>query len=179
MRQHSWLCYSRGSQEPPSSGRSQLSFTKPWGAGKLVPKEPLLQVLEGAEVRRSSGSSGSSQVRAREIRRSPGFVNCKDRGSWWAVAQLGQGQPQVPDAGFPIRSLVVAPCRNGHALLGGQAPTCCVPSGHPPLSNGAPATAGGCFGSVILSSSGSPACPGSSILLQVLQEGCMWRDVHS
>lgn len=38
-------------QEPPSSGRSQLSFTQPWGTGKLVPEEALLQALQGGEVR--------------------------------------------------------------------------------------------------------------------------------
>lgn len=81
---------------------------------------------------------------------------------------------------------MVAPCRNGHALLRGQGPTCCVPPGHPPLSDGAAATAGGYFGSITLPSSGSPACAGYSIPLQVLQqrctmyvEGCAFRGLRA
>lgn len=64
------------------------------------------------------------------------------------------------------------PCRKGHALLGGEAPRAVFPPGHPARSDGALATAGGCFGSVTLSSSGGPACPGYSIPVQVLQHPC-------
>lgn len=128
-------------------------------------------------MRKSSGSSGSSQVRARGCRRAPGLLAVRT-GELAGSGSAGPGQQQAAGAGFPMRILVVAPCRNGHAQLGGQAPMCCVPPARPALSDGAPATAGGCVGSVTLSSSGSPACPGNSIPLQVLQQGCTERDVH-
>lgn len=46
------LCCGPGSQGPPSSGKSRLSFTNPWGAGEVVPEEPLLVPFGGSQSER-------------------------------------------------------------------------------------------------------------------------------
>lgn len=68
----------------------RLSFTKPRGTGKVVPEEPLLQALEGTELRRNSGSPGCSQVRARGVQK--GLVLLVARTGGAGVQQLSQAR---------------------------------------------------------------------------------------
>lgn len=68
---HSCLCCSPGSQRPPSSGKRRLSFTTPWGAGKVVPEEPLLVAFGRSQSERKlwgfSQFPGQSQVNSERL----------------------------------------------------------------------------------------------------------------